>query len=120
MPMSTAAVAMAELPCVHRTASGASTVTSEARISRLEARPRMKSVLPPERSRATQHGNMVVAGAPGAGVTTTAPGCTPAHVLTLGRAQQNDEWRLNRRDLQLECVQKLSDTAPTRLSAVAR
>lgn len=34
--------------------------------------------------------------------------------------QQNDEWSLNRRYMQLEGLQALSDTAPTRLSAVAR
>lgn len=34
--------------------------------------------------------------------------------------EQNDEWSLNRRDMQLEGLQALSDTAPTRLSAVAR
>ncbi|MFT3719636.1 transposase [Pseudorhodoferax sp.] len=34
--------------------------------------------------------------------------------------EQNDEWSLNRRYIQLEGLQTLSDTAPTRLSAVAR
>ena len=34
--------------------------------------------------------------------------------------EQNDEWSLNRRYMQLEGLQTLSDTAPTRLSAVAR
>ncbi len=34
--------------------------------------------------------------------------------------EQNDEWLLNRRYMQLEGLQTLSDTAPTRLSAVAR
>lgn len=34
--------------------------------------------------------------------------------------EQNDEWSLNRRYMQLEGLQILSDTAPTRLSAVAR
>ena len=33
--------------------------------------------------------------------------------------EQNDEWSLNRRYM-LEGLQTLSDTAPTRLSAVAR
>jgi putative transposase len=34
--------------------------------------------------------------------------------------EQNDEWSLNRRYMQLEGLQALCDTAPTRLSAVAR
>ena len=34
--------------------------------------------------------------------------------------QQNDKWSLNRRCMQLEGLQTLSDTAPTRLCAVAR
>jgi transposase InsO family protein len=34
--------------------------------------------------------------------------------------EQNDEWSLNRRYMQLEGLQTLSDTAPTRLSAVTR
>ena len=34
--------------------------------------------------------------------------------------EQNDEWSLNRRYMQLEGLQTLSDTLPTRLSAVAR
>jgi putative transposase len=34
--------------------------------------------------------------------------------------EQNDEWSLNRRYMQLEGLQTLSDTAPTRLSAVPR
>ena len=34
--------------------------------------------------------------------------------------EQNDEWSLNRRYMQLEGLQTLCDTAPTRLSAVAR
>lgn len=34
--------------------------------------------------------------------------------------EQNDEWSLNRRYMQLEGLQALSDTAPTRLPAVAR
>jgi putative transposase len=34
--------------------------------------------------------------------------------------EQNDEWSLNRRHMQLEGIQSLCDTAPTRLSAVAR
>jgi len=34
--------------------------------------------------------------------------------------EQNDEWSLNRRYMQLEGLQTLSDTAPTRLPAVAR
>ena len=34
--------------------------------------------------------------------------------------EQNDEWSLNRRYMQLEGLQTLSDTTPTRLSAVAR
>ncbi len=34
--------------------------------------------------------------------------------------EQNDEWSLNRRYMQLEGLQSLSDTVPTRLSAVAR
>ena len=34
--------------------------------------------------------------------------------------EQNDEWSLNRRYMQLEGLQTLSDTAPTRLSAVQR
>jgi putative transposase len=34
--------------------------------------------------------------------------------------EQNDEWSLNRRHMQLEGLQTLSDALPTRLSAVAR
>ena len=34
--------------------------------------------------------------------------------------EQSDEWSLNRRYMQLEGLQALSDTVPTRLSAVAR
>ena len=34
--------------------------------------------------------------------------------------EQNDEWSLNRRYMQLEGLQTVSDTAPTRLPAVAR
>ena len=34
--------------------------------------------------------------------------------------EQNDEWSLNRRYMQLEGLQTLSDTVPTRLPAVAR
>jgi len=34
--------------------------------------------------------------------------------------EQNDEWNLNRRYMQLEGLQTLGDTVPTRLSAVAR
>ena len=34
--------------------------------------------------------------------------------------EQNDEWALNRRYMQLEGLQTVSDTAPTRLPAVAR
>jgi putative transposase len=34
--------------------------------------------------------------------------------------EQNDEWSLNRRYMQIEGLQALSDTAPTRLPAVAR
>ena len=34
--------------------------------------------------------------------------------------EQNDEWSLNRRCMQLEGLQSLSDTVPTPLSAVAR
>jgi putative transposase len=34
--------------------------------------------------------------------------------------EQNDEWSLNRRYMQLEGLQTLTDTAPTRLPAVAR
>ena len=34
--------------------------------------------------------------------------------------EQNDEWSLTRRYMQLEGLQALSDTVPTRLSAVAR
>lgn len=34
--------------------------------------------------------------------------------------EQSDEWSLNRRYMQLEGLQTLSDTALTRLSAVAR
>ena len=34
--------------------------------------------------------------------------------------EQNDEWSLNRRYMQLEGLQTLTDTMPTRLSAVAR
>jgi putative transposase len=34
--------------------------------------------------------------------------------------ERNDEWSLNRRYMKLEGLQTLSDTAPTRPSAVAR
>jgi putative transposase len=34
--------------------------------------------------------------------------------------EQNDEWCLNRRYMQLEGLQSLSDTAPTRVSAIQR
>ena len=34
--------------------------------------------------------------------------------------EQNDEWSLNRRYMQLEGLQTVSDTAPTRMSAVPR
>ena len=34
--------------------------------------------------------------------------------------EQNDEWSLNRRYVQLEGLQTVSDTAPTRMSAVRR
>ena len=34
--------------------------------------------------------------------------------------EQNDEWAVNRRYTQLDGFQSLCDTAPTRLSAVAR
>lgn len=34
--------------------------------------------------------------------------------------EQNDEWSLNRRYVQLEGLQTLSDTLPNRLAAVAR
>ena len=34
--------------------------------------------------------------------------------------EQNDEWCLNRRYMQLEGLQSLSDTAPTRMSAIQR
>lgn len=34
--------------------------------------------------------------------------------------EQNDEWSLTRRYMQLEGLHALSDTVPTRLSAVAR
>ena len=34
--------------------------------------------------------------------------------------EQNDEWSLNRRYMQLEGLQSLCDTAPTRMPAVAR
>ena len=34
--------------------------------------------------------------------------------------EQNDEWSLNRRYMQLEGLQALTDTAPTRLPAVQR
>jgi len=33
---------------------------------------------------------------------------------------QNDEWSLNQRHMQLEGVQTVRDTAPTRLPAMAR
>ena len=35
-------------------------------------------------------------------------------------SELNDEWSLNRRYMQLEGLQTLSDAVPTRLSAVAR
>jgi len=34
--------------------------------------------------------------------------------------EQHDEWSLNRRYMQVEGLQTLSDTVPTRLSVVAR
>jgi len=34
--------------------------------------------------------------------------------------EQNEEWSLNRRYTQLEGLQTVSETAPTRLPAVAR
>jgi putative transposase len=34
--------------------------------------------------------------------------------------EQNVEWSLNRRCMQLEGLQSLSDTAPTRMSAIQR
>jgi putative transposase len=34
--------------------------------------------------------------------------------------EQNDEWSLNRRYMQLESLQSLSDTAPTRVPAFQR
>jgi putative transposase len=34
--------------------------------------------------------------------------------------EQNDEWSLNRRHMQLEGLGTVSDTAPTRLPDVAR
>ena len=34
--------------------------------------------------------------------------------------EQNDEWSLNRRYMQLEGLQAVSDTVPTRMSAVPR
>ena len=34
--------------------------------------------------------------------------------------EQNDEWSLNRRYMQLEGLQSLTDTAPTRMSAIQR
>jgi len=34
--------------------------------------------------------------------------------------EQNDEWSLNRRYMQLEGLQSLSDTAPTRVTAIQR
>ena len=34
--------------------------------------------------------------------------------------EQNDEWALNRRYMQLESLQTVSDTALTRMPAVAR
>ena len=34
--------------------------------------------------------------------------------------EQNDEWSLNRRYMQLEGLQSLSDTAPTRVPAFQR
>jgi len=45
----------------------------------------------------------------------TASGLVGAMML-----EQNDEWSLNRRYMQLEGLQTLTDTVPTRLSAVAR
>lgn len=46
----------------------------------------------------------------------------PAIVRLVGAMmiEQNDEWALNRRYMQLEGLQSLSNTAPTRLPAVAR
>ena len=40
--------------------------------------------------------------------------------LREGEEVENDEWSLNRRYMQLEGLQTLSDAAPTRLPAVAR
>ena len=55
-----AAAAKAELPSVHSTTSGASTGAKTAVSCALSLRPRMKSVLAPERSRTTKTGHMVV------------------------------------------------------------
>ena len=46
----------------------------------------------------------------------------PSIVRSVGAMmlEQNDAWALHRRNMQLEGLQTLSDTARTRLSAVAR
>lgn len=56
---------------------------------------------------------------------TTAVGIFPNDASIVRRVgammlEQNDEWSLNRRHMQLEGLQTLSDTAPARLPVVAR
>ena len=46
--------------------------------------------------------------------------CAITRLVGAMMLEQNDEWSLNRRYMQLEGLQSLCDTAPTRLSAVAR
>jgi hypothetical protein len=45
---------------------------------------------------------------------------TPSMKRSVRDARRNDEWSLNQRYMQLEGLQTVSDTAPTRLPAVAR
>ena len=48
-------------------------------------------------------------------------GCDgPAPLAGAMLLEQNDEWALNRRYMQLESLQTVSDTALTRMPAVAR
>ena len=50
------------------------------------------------------------------------PGCASAAMagVVSQHMVHNDEWSLKRRYMQLEGLQTLGDTVPTRLSAVAR
>ena len=67
------------------------------------------------------HASRAWDGAPAGRVTVNFP--NDAAVTRLVGAmllEQNDEWSLNRRYMQLEGLQTLTDTPPTRLPAVQR